>query len=542
MVFASFSATFSALAEEPDLGSWAPADAAALVAVRDVRPLLKAVSDAAKAAAERSGEDVGLTLRFLQDWEGALVGPFLFMVFPAYTADGRLKEPDYGLRVPLRDSSVDLDDLVRRAARLLPGPMKDEPAEGAVKGVRFGYRYRQELYWTVKEGSLFVSNSRDKVEKLGPGPGGSLAQTDDYRELGKHVDWEGEVVLYGDLGRLLWPELLPRRDTSRGSAVSFNASVASLLRLDQFRAVAFSWRTAEVGGSGRLAVLTDRPRSGLAALFGVQNGTPSGFECLPASCQVVQWQGPLGKRFVERSARFLAGLDPDVSTEFLEELAEFNDELGVDLGRDFLDNTGNWVMGVQADLPQASLYLSAEVGDAGRFQRSIEALAAYNQTPLERVEEAGRAFHAIPFQLPLYYYYSIEEGRLVASTRKDAILKLSASSHSGKSQDVSAIFGRLLGRLPRECLLLWAVDLRWIVDVAGPALSQIPGLAPQISPTQLGGILRPLREIEPGLSFGFAFRREPDAFVFAIESIAVDPWKVFPQILKGLIGVRAGER
>jgi hypothetical protein len=263
------------------------------------------------------------------------------------------------------------------------------------------------------------------------------------------------------------------------------------------------------------------------------NELPVGFERLPASCQVVQWKAGLTRQLVERQAKFLSELDPDVAKEFREELAELDEELGADIGRDFLDVMGSSVLGAEVDLPQIAAHFAGPVDAPERFQKCAAALAGLNETPLGKTEEGGRTLHVLPLALPVFYAF--EDGWLAGSTRKGAIADLLAPGLDRPSIANSPAFDRLRGRLPSESLLLWAMDVRWAAQLVSSFGPRLPDLAEVVSAEQLAGLLMPLLEVEPGLTFGFTLHNEPDAFVLSLESVAVDPWQLVPGVIRGVV-------
>jgi len=367
-----------------------------------------------------------------------------------------------------------------------------------------------------------------------------LAASASFQALSRHVDWNGEIAAFVDLGALFWDSLVSRCEAQRAAKRwGFEGSMVAWLHPEQFPAAGLSWSRAEDGGSGRLAILTQGPRRGLGDFLNFPNEEPRQLDRLPDGCQVVQWMPATGKGLVGRMEKLFGELDPDIAREFREELAEFCRELGVDIGKDFLENLGSSVVGASfgGEAAPAAWYLQS-VADEARFQACAEAMARFNETPIVKVREGDLDLYKL--DIGVEAYYALRDGRLVASTDRSSIPRLLARGEGFHSLADSEAFAKLRRRFPETCLLFWAIDLRSTAEFLLPlalGFAAYGGGGP--APGDLAEALQPILRAPSGLSLGLALRNEPDALVLRVETVGVDLWKMAPGVLRLIAG--AGE-
>ncbi|MFO7897478.1 MAG: hypothetical protein R6V58_00285 [Planctomycetota bacterium] len=346
---------------------------------------------------------------------------------------------------------------------------------------------------------------------------------DDYRALGKYVDWDADVVTFVDLEGLLWRNLRRHLDFDAAGPRPFELADWALRgsKLTDLRALGCSLSEKEHTTSARLAVLTPQKREGLAALFDVRNRAPAHLDRLPANCQIVSAQSacPLA----DVIATTMAGLDPDMAREFKTELAEFSKELGVDLESDLLNAFQSMTTGVGFTMKmKPRIYGVSAVRDPAAMQKCLAALARYNKTPLGTVEHEGHAFRSVPLGTRILYTFSGD----------DVLFSLSPGSMAEmldvkpeNSLATNKVFKRLRDKLPDRAMMYWAVDPFWAAGLAGMALAAGRNGEP---PEGVKHLFQSFQKAGPGLSLGLALRNEPDAYVVHLECLSGDLWKLTP--------------
>ncbi len=508
-----------------------------LITVRDVKPLLPPLAQW-MGAEEPDAKDAH---KALFDKLGQVANGRACLAVRGLTE----KTPVFLLRLPVDETKVKVDDLVEKdLVQVLgiedPVIAKDAPIR------QLGPRGKDAvLCWTVQKGVLYASNDRDLIRTAVflppvPPPGMTVSLIPDladnqlYRDLGKHVDWTGDVTLFLNL-----KHLLPGKRVL--SLLDMLQLACDWLKPEQFQALGFSWKGDGKGGSGRLALLTPKDRSGLAALLNVPNAPIEHLDRIPENVQFLVAVAPLWSSLVGHTEKFMAALDPDVAKEFTGELAEFNKELGADLDRDLLGNLGS--LTAAARMPGAgalTLFQAASVKDPDRLQKSADALAAYNRTPLRTRNRDGRIYHLLPtdpitgytFDGGLMYYSNTFEGidEMLALANKPA-------PEGVRSLDQSERFRTLRTRLPRESILTAAADTQWAAQMTYVAAALAFGLkrdAPKADLGALGEALEPFDQ-GPGLSLGLALRNESDAFVVHLESLSGDLWRAAPGVFSFVV-------
>jgi len=523
-----------ALGAEPDPAAYAPGDAVAFISVRDARSLLL---PAAQLLSVMDADATEVARVFLEGFQELLAGraSVALMMPPRPGSD----EPAWVFRVPVDQSKLKVKDLlVKGITQALGKGNVTFTAQGGV-GVIAGTRGDERLYWAVHRGVFHLSNVRTYVaQAVHPSEGrvAHLAGQTKYRQLAKHVDWAGDVTAYLDLEAALWRTLTAQARAARGLHGAGKLTwLYKWLAPDQFRAVGFSLKGDGATSSARLALLTPKPRKGAAALFDSPNVPLPHLDRIPENVQVFSMSSSLTGGLVRRIARLMAELDPDVAEEFLSELAEFNKELGVDIDRDLLGNLGAMISG--ARLPggggETTAFLLAAVRDKAKLQKCIDALAAYNKTPLRRHERGGRTYHILPMKPPMGYTF--DGGLLLFSNTFEAAEEMLALKQGGKSLATSAAFARLRKRLPAKNMMMWAVDMKWAAEMASTLLMLAPDLGKGGPVAMMRKLLGEFRKAEPGLSVGVALRNEPDAYVVHFESLAGGLSALFRALGAGLV-------
>ena len=511
---------------EPDPASSVPADAVVFASVRDVRQLVVPFTAVVGAFDEERARAAG---RLLRQTSAIITGRVTVAV--SVTPQGRA---ELFLRAPVDESKRKVDDLFLQQFKIILGKdnFRLDRRDGLRRIVSPDER-RPLVCWTVRDKVLYVSEAEHRVARVvhpPPEPVRMLADTAEYRRLGKHVNWTADVTAFVNTGQLARRWLRPaagEEDPDRATWLS------RWLALDQFEAVGFSLGGDGKTGSGRLAVITPPERRGVAALFDAPNVPLDHLHRLPADClSFASLSFPRGH--LARTARFLRGLDPEVGKEFEDELAEFSKELGVDLQKDLVDNVRAVACGYSM---LGGDHNVATVRDSARFNKAVEALAAYNKTPLKKYERGGRVTRIVPFKLPAYYTFDGKQ--MLFSTRFDAIQEMLALAKGGREGKAtladSKTFQKLRARLPKECFLLLAVDMRRLAQMARLLLSWVPDLRRSLPPGFLEQVIGPFRRAEPGLSLGIALRNEPGAYVLHVESLAGDPLQLIPTAVAATI-------
>jgi hypothetical protein len=517
-------------AAEPDPATFAPPDAVAFASVKDVRPLIPPA--VALLRLEQSpGTDIAT--RFLAGFGSVVNGRVSLAVF---APEGR-GEPDWLFRAPVDEGEGEgkgkLDDLVVGSIAAVLGKGNVELiTDRGVRTVRTRVG-KNLLHWAVHRGVFFCSAARERVAKaIDPKarPDLPLAAAPNYDRLGEHIDWTGDVTAYVDLDRAFWQPLKKRLERRRRQPYFADHSwLTQWFAPGQFRAAGVSWKGDGKTGSGRLAVLTPKARRGLAALLDLPNAPVKHLDRLPQGCQLFAAWAPVGRGLAERTAAMMGALDPEVREEFETELAEFNKELGVDLGKDLLGNLGpsSWA----ARLPGAgepAVFNVTEVRNPAALRTCADALAKYNKTPLRTTERGGRTYTILPTQPAVGYTFDGKS--LLFSHSFRAVEEMCALKDSGKTLADAAMFAKLRGRLPKENIVLAAVDLHSASQFALLALTWAPEeIRGDLSTAAANRFLEHFQQEGPGLSLGVALRNEPDAFVLHVESLAGDLWALLPK-------------
>ena len=523
-----------ALGAEPDPAAYAPGDAVAFISVRDARSLLL---PAAQLLSVMDAHATEVARVFLEGFHKVIAGrASVAVVMPPKAAP---EEPAWVFRVPVDQSKVKVKDLLIKGITqaLGEGNVKftTQGGVGEIAGTRGG----EKLYWAVHRGVFHLSNVRTYVAQVVHPPEGlvaHLAGQTKYRQLGKHVNWAGDVTAYVDLETAFWRKLTAKVEAARGLDGAGNMIwLYKWLAPDQFRAVGFSLKGDGATSSGRLALLTPKTRKGAAAFLNSANVPLPHLDRIPENVQILSASSSLTGGFVRRIARLMSDLDPDVATEFSNELAEFNKELGVDVDKDLFDNLGTMVSG--ARLPggggETTVFLLGAVRDKAKLQKCVAALAAYNKTPLRRHERGGRTYHILPMKPPMGYTF--DGGLLLFSNTFEAAEEMLALKQGGKSLATSAAFARLRKRLPAKNMMVWAVDMKWASEMASTLLMLAPDLGKGSPVPMLRKVLGEFRKAEPGLSVGVALRNEPDAYVAHFESLAGGLSGLFRGLGAGLV-------
>jgi len=507
----------SVLGAEPDPAAQMPAGAVAFVSVKDIRPIIPAVTrlldrpDLVKPAKLAA---VALK-RFSKIIAGRLS---IALVMPA---EGR-EEPAFLLRLPVDETQAKADDVIRASIAEFAGAENVEfKTAGGIRHLK-STRGRAELYWAVKNKVLYASNERTLVARRvlalpGP-PVRPLSENAAYKRLGEHVDWSAGVTAFCDFKTIFDLRMKELPEGHKFGPGGRGRWVMDWFRPTQFEAAGFSWTSGGKTGSGRLAVLTPKERAGLAALLDVPNAPLAHLEYIPENVQVFLAMAPVARGAVKRAATFMAALDPEIAKEFDDELAEFGKELGVDIAKDLFDNLGASATG--ARMPGAgeiAVYNVMSVRDKAAFEKCADALANYNKTPLRRHMRSGRTFRILKTKPATGF--SFEGGRLFYSNTFEAVEKMLAVKELGPSLATAATFRKLRARLPKESVCMWAADMDWASQMATMALTLVPELRKNVSAAALNKLLEPFKRAGAGLSLGVALRNEPGAFVLHVEDL-----------------------
>jgi hypothetical protein len=503
-------------------------DVLAAFSVKDIRPFIPALTELLQAM----GEVPEVVNTFLQGAGQVIAGRMSLVMTPAANRPGSL---DGLIVVSVDESRQKVDDLLVKTFKGLAD--KDTVTFSTVGGIRQLQVKNSPiaLYWTVRGGQLFLgSHRRTVLETLAP-QGARPKSFAACKALGKYINWSGDVTGFVNLHEVFWKQMDKRfqQDGEPDWPLSSTAWLYKWLAPNQLSAVGFSWTGDGQGGSGRVAVLAPSPRTGLLTMFDLPNRPPANLDQIPEQVQVFSAMMPDTARLAERWAALMKALDPDVAEEFRSELSAFNKELGVNLEKDLLGNFGAFT--AAARLPGGGMlgtYSVVELRDPAAFQKSVEALARYNETPLRTATRNGRTFHLFPTRPSTGY--TVVGNRLYYSDSFEAIEEMLALGQGGKTLAASEPFRKLRARLPRESLMLMAVDAQWAANFVQTALAWLPPLRQSVNLKALDEVLEPLREAGPGLSVGAALRNEPDAFVLHLESRAGDVWKLLPELLPAL--------
>lgn len=545
---------------QPDPAANVPADAVAFFSVKDIRPLIPA-------AVETLGSFDPARAELIQSCLGDLGQVAAGRLAVAIMPPDEERDTTFFLTLPVDESKLKIDDFIQKDITQLVGEKNVESSEA--DGIRElkSTRGRGRLCWAVRDGVLYCSNERSYVANIlkpPAEPAPSLADTDNYKRLGKHVDWSADITAYADLEAVLWPTWRHRfaegelgaylgdmqwefgwvtpDDLGVGFPVQW---LYEWLSPEQFSAVGASWPGNGKTGSGRVAVLTPEERTGVAALLDMPNAPVEHLDRIPEDCQLFASCSPVTRDLVPRLARFMSELDPEIAQEFQDELAEFNKELGVDLGKDLCGVLGS--VTAASRLPNngsAINYCVIGVTDAERVQKCIEALANYNQTPVAPFEPAGRSYHTLRAYrlqredstihiLPMepVAYYVFDDGAAYCSDTPEALDEMLALKKGGRTLADSETFKALRARLPEECMMLWAGDTRCKADDAVNALEAFLALCDKGVPKPLlNKFFAALQNAPEGLNLGIALRNEPDAFVLHIARLRRDAAKPDNQV------------
>jgi len=502
---------------EPDPAAEMPANAVAFISVKDVRPIIPAVTrllerpDLVKPA-----KLAGVALkRFSKIIAGRLS---IALVMPA---EGR-EQPAFLLRLPVDETQAKADDVIRASIAEFAGAENVEfETAGGIRHLK-STRGRAELYWAVKNKVLYASNERTRVARRvlalpGP-PVRPLTENAAYKRLGEHVDWSANVTAFCDFKTIFDLQLKQLPEGHQFGLGGRGRWVMVWLKPDQFEAAGFSWKSDGKTGSGRLAVLTPQKRAGLAALLDVPNAPLAHLEYIPENVQVFSATAPVTRGLAKRAAKFMAELDPEIAKEFDDELAEFGKELGVDIAKDLFDNLGASATG--ARMPGAgeiAIYNVMSVGDKAAFEKCADALADYNKTPLRRHVRSGRTFRILKTKPATGFTF--EGGRVFYSNTFEAVEKMLAVKELGPSLATAAMFKKLRARLPRQSVCTLAADADWASQMATMLLTLVPELRKNVSAAALNKLLKPFKRAGAGLSMGIALRNEPGAFVLHVEDL-----------------------
>ncbi len=526
---AAFGAEPDLAPREQDPAQHAPAGTAVFITVRDVRLLVPLAELLVGFVDKETPQGARL---FLPKLAAMTAGRASYALFPPAPE----RPASFLFRVPIDDTKGNVDELLTQTVAQVTGVGNAKPAaDGAIRELRDdgGRAY---LSWAVHNGVFCVSSDKMRIARvLDPFPA-DRAVADDaaYKALAVHVDCAADLTAFVDLRRIVHAI---DGDVQPG----FGGNMAWLRRwlaLDAFAAIGLSWKSNGKTVSGRIAGLTPGERRGLASLFDVPNTPPAHLDRIPEDA-VIYSSTPSTTGVVGRVAKFFAELDRDVGGEFEAELAEFNKELAVDIGKDLFDNLGPVAGGLHwSDRGPEMLYLAA-VREPGRLVRCANALADHNQTPLRKLDRNGRTYHILPTKPPMGWTF--EGGLLVFSNTfeaAEAAIALGKAKEGGKSLASQASFQKLRLRLPGTAAMFWALDAHRAAKAAQGVIGLIsladgvPDNAKQV----IGNLVDKFAEAEPGLSIGFALRNEPDAFVLHIESLAGDPLNLVAQLLRISMG------
>jgi len=158
----------------------------------------------------------------------------------------------------------------------------------------------------------------------------------------------------------------------------------------------------------------------------------------------------------DRLAMAMNAFDPDVETEFREEMAELDRDLGYDFQRDLLATLGaEWEFGVilPEDDPQPTGVFTCALRDRDKFIRCAARLAQVSKEPWseKEVHKGARRFATRAFTVPLEV--AVTENRLMVASSAQAVQaaldlarKESPRSGSTTKADASAVTWAVQGR------------------------------------------------------------------------------------------------
>jgi hypothetical protein len=498
---------------EPDPAAQIPEDVALFITAQNIPHLFAGVSQGLLAAGTEETRAAG---NFLKDLAQIIAGrAAMAIVFEG-------NDPQFFLRARVDETKRKVRDVVAAQFDVILG-------KGNYKLVSKGPLHEIQMadgdsifWWTVRDGVVTLSEIRGHVDRVitpPPKPVRTLAEVDGYKRLAKHVDWHAGLAVYADIHRF------PGQGTGRRRPVGVyrpGGFVEPWLRLADFRYAGLSLASEGQTSSGRIAVLAPKQRVGLAKVLDVPNEPLRHAGRIPEDAHLLVALASGGDDLVGRLAAVMKELDPDIEKEFREELAAFDKELGVDLGKDLVDNLRAITVGVR--LPAAgplAVYSAIGLRDADTFQKAVDALAAYNKTPLRKVERNERTYRLFPTKPKTGY--TIHEKTIHYSQSFDAIESMIATKQGGPSLAESDTFKALRKKLPAEHVLLAAADAQFLARWAQTLLAMGARDMP-ISITAASKLLGRFQQGKPGLSLGLAVRNEPDAFVVHIECIAGDLW------------------
>jgi hypothetical protein len=501
----------------PDAATHVPADVALYITVENVPHLIGGVSQALLAYDTEETRAAG---NFLIDLGKVITGRAVMAI--VFERD----DPQFFFRARVDETNRKIADIVQDQFKIIMGEGNYEV------GRKDGMNEVREkdgtaiFWWVVRDGVLTLSETSAHVANvLRPVPITSLTATAAYRQLAKHVDWRADLAVYADFAR--FPGAGRRRP--RGFGPDPEWLLKEWLKLDEFRFAGVSLAGDGKTSSGRVAVLTPKARAGWAKTVDFANEPLAHADRIPDDAHLLVALTSGGDDMVGRIAALMKELDPDVAQEFGDELAEFNKELGVDLGKDLLDNLGATTVGVR--LPSAgplAVYGAIAIRDAATLQKAADALAAYNKTPLQKVTRNERVYHLLPTKPKTGY--TLDANMLYYSQSFDAIESMIATKQGAPSLAESKTFAALRKRLPKEHTILAAVDAQFLARWAQTFLAMGAAGDVPISRTAASRLLGRFQQGRPGLSLGVALRTEPDAFVLHLECIGGNLWAVLGQI------------
>ena len=480
-----------------------PGDAVAFVSVRriqDALPGLTLILDATKTEEARAAGN------FLDALGQVVNGRATLSVFL------ERKEVALLFTAPVDESKVKVDDLVARQFKNIFGKGKFRIEKvGAVRRL-FPPNGRPVAHWAVRNKVLYISQRSEPIARVlnpGPDPVPGIQTTDSYRQLGKHVDWNADLVAFLDLKRTLWADLLHKRRLPNVPPDPHDW-VMDWLKPAGLTAAGLSWKADGLAGSGRLAVLAPDRRSGVAAALDLPNSAVENLDLLPDMCQLFV-AGATHREMIPWLSAAQHALDPEAGQEFNAELAEFEKELGVSLHKDLFQNLGPISSAIRIQLlpPGVFAHSAASVRDKAKLEKCLHALADYNRTPIRKTTLEGRDYHAIPFKLPLIYTF--DDDHVYFSPQDKALAEMLRLKGGRQTLAHEAAFKKLRAKLPAKSVVLWAVDAKWVSQLAAMALPRPAGAAPDLGHPN---------DLEPGLSLGLALRNEPGAVVLHLEDLA----------------------